>query len=100
MPTSQLFLFGGATALDGSRTHLADFWLVTMDAAEALTAQQLPSGGGATPPARSVAVMAWDSFRGRLILFGGEGDGGHEFPTSSGGVGRADTWEYRMPAGL
>lgn len=100
MPTSQLFLFGGATALNGSRTHMADFWLVTMDAAEVLTAQQLPSGGGTTPPARSMAVMGWDSFRGRLILFGGEGDGGHEFPTNSGGVGRADTWEYRMPAGL
>jgi hypothetical protein len=98
--TSQVFVFGGATALGQPRTYLGGFWLMTMDAAGVLTAQALSSGAGPTPSPRSMAVLGWDRFRHRVILFGGEGPGGHEFPTGSSGVVRADTWEYRLMTGL
>jgi hypothetical protein len=98
--TSQILLFGGADSLSNSRGFLGDFWLITMDSAGVLTAQQLEHTSHPSPPPRSAAMLGWDGFRRRAILFGGEGELGREFPNNSPGTVRADTWEYRLPEGI
>jgi len=70
------FLFGGT---GGSLTEVGDFW-----AWSGTDWTQYPAG----PPARRWHVLAFDSDRGKLVLFGGR-RGRDVFPSILG-----DTWEH------
>jgi hypothetical protein len=76
--TRQLILFGGWGGVSGSSGPLADTWSWNGETWEQLT----PT---VSPPARVVAMMAWDGSLHELVLFGG---------TGSSGADLNDTWAW------
>lgn len=78
-------LFGGSSTATpyGDRN---DTW--EWDGATGAWTQRLPDGDAGSPPARDDLAMAYDSARGKVVLWGGWG-----------GSGTDDTWEWDGNAG-
>jgi hypothetical protein len=76
---SRVVVFGGVVR-SGAQTYIAnDTWEWNGTS----WTEQATSGGAVRPPARREHAMAYDSQRGRIVLFGGEGEAGD----------LDDTWE-------
>ena len=92
-------LFGGlgppTNTLGDSTVKLGDTW--TWNGATGTWTQQTPA---VSPPARSNAMMAFDSATGTVVLFGGEsgGVGGGDLSDTWVWDGTAKTWTQRTPA--
>ena len=82
---ARVVLFGG-TATTSPYGGLNDTW--EWDGATGAWTQRLPNGDLGSPPARYDAAMAYDSTRGKVVLWGGYG-----------GAGTNDTWEWDGNAG-
>lgn len=80
---AKVVLFGGtaATSPYGDRN---DTW--EWDGVTGLWTERLPNGDPGSPPARNDAAMAYDSARGKVVLWGGWN-------------GTGDTWEWDGDAG-
>ncbi|MBI3969044.1 MAG: hypothetical protein HY329_25675 [Chloroflexi bacterium] len=79
----RLLLFGGF----GGGTLYDDLWQYTTAGGWQLLAAH---GAGGAPACRAGAAVAWDSARGRLLVFGGTG---YEYRRYG------DLWQYGVPVG-
>jgi len=90
LATNNVVLFGGEGSYSGPT--FADTWV--WDGAN--WTQQFP---GTSPPARSLASMAYDSFMSRLVLFGGSQAGSGNPDYNDAWTWDGANWTQLSPAG-